>query len=52
MGAYEFQDGKAAEIVLGDVDGDGSVGAVDLAALRASIREHDSRHFAKWLIFP
>ncbi len=36
MGAYEFQDGKAAEIILGDIDGDGSVGAVDLAALLAA----------------
>lgn len=37
MGAYEFQiGGKPAEILLGDIDGDGSVGVVDLTALLAA----------------
>ncbi len=36
MGAFEFQEGgKPAEIILGDVDGDGSVGTLDLVALLA-----------------
>ncbi len=36
MGSYEFQDGKAADIWLGDIDGDGTVGIVDFGILLAS----------------
>ena len=36
MGPYEFQDGKAADIRLGDIDGDGTVGIVDFGILLAS----------------
>ena len=36
MGPYEFQDGKAADIKLGDIDGDGTVNLVDMLILLAS----------------
>jgi len=36
MGPYELQDGKAADITLGDIDGDGSVNIVDFGILLAS----------------
>ncbi len=36
MGAYEFQNGKPATIVLGDLDGNGTVGIADLLVLLAA----------------
>ncbi len=36
MGAYEFQDGKAVDIKLDDIDGDGTVNIIDLLILLAS----------------